>query len=185
LERTSSNRQAQGIVASGDCHPESNRFLLSQSSGIDNGSGSTSGPGLPEVQAPELFVDPRDVSHASDLYSLGCCLFFALSGRFPFETKSGEPDIVAALLHSPWKSRAAKQVPKCFRPVLNHLLAKNPHDRYTTAEELAQDLQRLDQAGSTLDRPVVWLDSQKQAPGNLHWVRRLFGKFRRDPKNMM
>jgi serine/threonine protein kinase len=41
--------------------------------------------GTPNFIAPEQAIDARNSSARSDIYSLGCTLFFLLTGRSPFE----------------------------------------------------------------------------------------------------
>ena len=84
-------------------------------------------------------VDPR-----SDLYSLGVVLYELLTGKTPFD---GETPVEIAMKHL---SNAPKP-PSKLRPdvtpeldkVVLRALAKNPDDRYQSADEMEADLERV------------------------------------------
>jgi predicted ATPase/class 3 adenylate cyclase len=102
----------------------------------------------------------RDLDHRADLYSLGATLFQLLVGRLPFEY-----DDPLALLHAhlarkaPLASSIARGVPAPVDALLDRLLAKDPRDRYQSAEGVAFDLEQitraLDTPGDALDRIVL------------------------------
>jgi serine/threonine protein kinase len=94
----------------------------------------------------------------SDLYSLGCVGYFALSGRLPFEGQSPQGILVAhATKDAPPLRSVAPQVPLQLAAVIDQCLRKSPAQRFATGEELAEALgkalgavdQSLRDAGST------------------------------------
>jgi eukaryotic-like serine/threonine-protein kinase len=84
-------------------------------------------------------VDPR-----SDLYSLGIVLYELLTGKTPFE---GETPVEIAMKHlsnTPEPpSKLRPDVPPELDMVVMRALAKNPNDRYQSADEMEGDLDRV------------------------------------------
>ena len=84
-------------------------------------------------------VDPR-----SDLYSLGVVLYELLTGKTPFE---GETPVEIAMKHlsnTPQPpSKLRPDVPPELDMVVMRALAKNPNDRYQSADEMEGDLDRV------------------------------------------
>jgi serine/threonine-protein kinase len=143
--------------------------------------------GTAEVQAPELFRDPRAVSPAADLYSFGCCLFYLLTGVYPFPAEGTSSAMLGHLTRSPWDSPAAARVPAPFKPVLDQLLAKEPLNRYPNAAALATALDELLQSPNFPgDAPVCWTAESAAALAGTttsattstaaitHWLQRLW-----------
>ena len=97
-------------------------------------------------QAQGMEIYPR-----SDLYSLGVMIYEMLSGRPPF---TGEPPVAVAYQHvqdSPVSPRAmGVSVAESLEAVTMKLLAKNPVNRYPTAEDLRNDLRRYQQGAHDL-----------------------------------
>ena len=85
------------------------------------------------------------VTAASDLYSVGIVLYEMLTGKVPF---SGDSAIEIAMKHlnEPPKppSKIRPEVPEELDAVVLRALAKNPEDRYQTAEEFSEDLHRVE-----------------------------------------
>lgn len=90
-------------------------------------------------QAQGHAVDPR-----SDLYSLGCVLYEMLAARPPF---SGDSPVAVAYKHvqeapvAP--SRINPNIPPALEAIDLKLLAKDPGQRYASAEDLRSDLRRF------------------------------------------
>lgn len=78
----------------------------------------------------------------SDLYSLGVLLYEAAGGRPPF---AAESQIATAMQHvreSPPSLRGVRaDIPKALESVIMKALAKDPDDRYSSADEMSAALQ--------------------------------------------
>ncbi|MGE3285262.1 MAG: DUF6777 domain-containing protein [Pseudonocardia sp.] len=93
--------------------------------------------GSVDYMAPERFASGLG-DRRVDVYSLGCVLFEALTGRRPFDV-AGLPAIINAHLNvpPPRPTELAADLPAGFDAVVARALAKDPADRYATAGELA------------------------------------------------
>ena len=86
----------------------------------------------------------REVSSASDLYSLGVTMFESLCGELPLAGKTTESMLEALLHGTPKRLRALRNdVPRDLDAVIEKLLQRDPADRYQDGEELARDLLRV------------------------------------------
>jgi len=96
-------------------------------------------------------VDPR-----SDIYSLGCVLYELVIGRPPF---TGDTPVAIAYQHvqeSPTPPRQLNaELPTAIEAIILKCLAKNPANRYPTAEDLRADLRRFREGHSILAEPVM------------------------------
>jgi eukaryotic-like serine/threonine-protein kinase len=85
------------------------------------------------------------VTAASDLYSAGVVLYEMLTGKVPF---SGDSAIEVAMKHVNELPKAPSQLRPDIPPELDKIvlraLAKEPEDRYQTAEDFIEDLERVE-----------------------------------------
>ena len=94
---------------------------------------------LSPEQAQSQPVDGR-----SDLYSLGCVIYEMVTGRPPFLGDSPVAVASKQVLEQPVPpSRLNRDVSPDLDAVILRALAKNPDNRYQTAEEFRQDLERV------------------------------------------
>ena len=99
--------------------------------------------GTLDYASPEQLRDARAADVRSDLYSVGCTLYFALSGRPPFEGGDMINKIFRQRLDDPEPlEKIARGVPAAFAAIVRKLMAKNPDERYQNCAELRADLVR-------------------------------------------
>lgn len=95
--------------------------------------------GTPAAMPPEQWKDASSVSAASDIYSLGCTLFFLLAGRMPFEGGSVTEIMYKHVTEpAPSIAKIRADVPEALDRVLAKMLAKDPKDRYADCQELVR-----------------------------------------------
>jgi serine/threonine protein kinase len=103
--------------------------------------------GSPDFMAPEQALDARAADVRTDIYSLGCTLYFLLAGTPPFGDSQHDTPLQVAMAHITKKQIPIRDhrpdAPRALVTLLNRLLAKNPADRCATAEEVVQGLQTL------------------------------------------
>ena len=102
--------------------------------------------------SPEQALDPRKADVRSDLYSLGCTFYHALTGRPPVPEGTAAKKLHAHQ-HDPVTDPRVLNpaVPDDLAAVLAKLMAKDPDRRYQTPGELIADLAVL---AARLDVPL-------------------------------
>jgi serine/threonine protein kinase len=97
--------------------------------------------GTPQYMAPEQTRNPAAADIRADIYSLGCTLYFLLTGRPPFQA-----DSLYELLHAHHVQEATPlpqirgEVPAELAAVVARMMAKDPAQRYQTPAEVAEAL---------------------------------------------
>jgi hypothetical protein len=99
--------------------------------------------------APEQIRGER-VDARSDVYALGCVLYYVLTGGPPFARDGDEAKLWAHLSERPPRvSDAAPDVPKAFDDVIARALAKAPEQRFQSAGDLGRAAAAAAAGGST------------------------------------
>jgi serine/threonine protein kinase len=97
--------------------------------------------GTPLYVSPEGIRDPKTISGASDIYSLGATLYHLIGGRPPFEGKTAYDVMRGHLEEKPRPLRELRpSVPTGLATLIERCLAKHP-SRRPTPEALAKALE--------------------------------------------
>jgi eukaryotic-like serine/threonine-protein kinase len=98
--------------------------------------------GTADYIAPELIRSPGDVSAASDIYSLGCTLYYAVCGKVPFPGGTTKEKARRHCEETPWHPRRFRpEIPEEFVEIVADMMEKNPQARVQTATEVIQRLE--------------------------------------------
>jgi serine/threonine-protein kinase len=121
--------------------------------------------GTPDYLSPEQARNLNQVDIRSDLYSLGCTLYYLLSGKVPFP---GGTTLEKLVRHSTENPVPVEQLrPDASPPVaaiVRKLMAKDPRQRFQTPSELAGALAPFAaQAAMPMAIPVGILQSPQAA----------------------
>jgi serine/threonine protein kinase len=100
--------------------------------------------GTPNYMAPEQAEDTKLADERSDIYGLGCTLFFLLTGRPPYE---GDTWLRKILAHRnspiPMLSAIRPDVPSELDELFRTSVAKDPVNRFASAGELLDRLNHV------------------------------------------
>jgi serine/threonine protein kinase len=119
--------------------------------------------GTPDYVSPEQARNIHDVDIRSDLYSLGCTFFFALTGRPPFKGKSPLETVLQHLEHEvPSLEALRREIPPALVSIVRRLLAKKPEQRFQTPKDLVAELNFFFGSGALLTAPAT---APAAAPG--------------------
>src|SRR5262249_28197539 len=93
--------------------------------------------GTPDFIAPEQARDTRAADIRADIFSLGCTLFFLLTGKMPFGGKSVMEKLAARLAEFPCLPAVRPDVPTSLAAVVAKMMAGDPSTRYQTPLDAA------------------------------------------------
>ena len=104
-------------------------------------TGTGAAVGTPMYMSPEQIAGDPDLDGRSDVYSLGCVIFEALSGSPPFSGRSAQAILVRRLTEPPPLLRSLDPgIPLGIEAAVARALSTAPADRYLTAGEFAAAL---------------------------------------------
>ena len=94
--------------------------------------------------SPEQLINCRYVKPAADIYSVGACLYFLLSGKLPYDAVDARSEI-AMILNSPPKElvKHAFDLPPRLIELVERAMAREPTDRYASAGAMREALLRF------------------------------------------
>jgi len=104
--------------------------------------------GTPDYIAPEQSVDAHKADTRADIYSLGCTLYYLLTGRPPFQGASLYEVLQAHhSMEATPLNLVRPEVPWELAAVVGKMMAKEPMRRYQTPGEVAQAIKPFFKAG--------------------------------------
>ena len=116
--------------------------------------------GTPDFLPPEQFRDPRTVDPRSDVYALGCTLYFLLTGRPPFAGGSGPEKLLRHQSERPPAlGDACPGLPPEVAQLVTQMLDKDPGRRPATAAAVADRLAPFAAATDTATEPTSVADT--------------------------
>ncbi len=136
--------------------------------------------GTVEYIAPEQAQNARRADIRSDIYSLGCTLYRALTGKLPFGGADLTEKLSARLTgEAPPVRELRPEVPAELERVLRKMLARDPGRRYQTPAEVAAALAPFSSAAELVVPPPVTYRGESHEPDEPIEPRRALGRSRR------
>ncbi|MFL5340090.1 MAG: protein kinase domain-containing protein [Gemmataceae bacterium] len=132
------------------------RFIGDGQNKSINLSGTDTSMGTADFMAPEQAIELKSADARSDIYSLGCTLYFLICGDVMW---ASAPATTRLMSHqktpAPSLCEGRKDVPLGLDAVFHRMVAKRPEDRYQKMAEVVAELQRCLGGKSAQDTAVV------------------------------
>jgi serine/threonine protein kinase len=132
--------------------------------------------------SPEQVRGDKDITHRTDIYSLGLTYYVMLTGKYPLEHLTSEYAIYDAIVNKDFVdlSSLKNEISPVSLTILQKCLQKNPQERFATALEIIKLLEGSPQKTATVspkvtEKPVSQsppvVSNVPQAKGNTRkWV---------------
>ncbi|NMC21387.1 MAG: serine/threonine protein kinase [Thermogutta sp.] len=120
--------------------------------------------GTVDYLSPDHIRDPHHPTPAWDIYSLGCTLYYAVTGKVPFPGGSTADKVRAHCELKPLDPRRLNpELDAAFVDVMADMMAKNPDERINSASEVISRLAPWADIPYPLDESA-WLRSAADRP---------------------
>ena len=123
--------------------------------------------GTPAYMSPEQargeIVDKR-----SDIYSLGCVMYFAISGKVPFMGETTRQVMEKHIYELPADIDSTLNIPSAMKTIIFKAMSKDPAQRYATMDDLVIDLDKLLYPVPSVNEPLKI--KSRPVKGKLGWV---------------
>jgi serine/threonine protein kinase/tetratricopeptide (TPR) repeat protein len=114
--------------------------------------------GTPGFMSPEQAAGKLNLGPATDVYSLGATLYYLLTGRSPFEGDQTDAGSEKGQKGEFLRPRSARpDVPRPLEAVCLKAMALHPEDRYASARDLADEIERWLAGGPVSAYPEPWV----------------------------
>ncbi len=99
--------------------------------------------GTADYLAPEQIRTPNEITHVSDIYSLGCTLYYAVSGKVPFPGGTARDKARRHMEETPWHPRRFNpELNEEFVDIIADMMEKDPARRIQSAAEVVARLEQ-------------------------------------------
>ena len=132
-------------------------FGLAKRLDEENGDQTRTGQilGTPGYMAPEQALGEKSIGPHTDVYALGATLYAMLTGRAPFVGPTPIETIQQVVAEDPVPpSRLQPGLDRDLETICLKCLEKDPTARYSSAAELADELQRVCESKPIVARPI-------------------------------
>ncbi len=104
--------------------------------------------GTAAFMAPEQAANPRRADHRADVYSLGCTLFYLLTGQNVYQGETAM-ELVLAHREQPIASLAEHRAdcPEVVDALFRRMVAKRPDERVASMREVIEEIERQLETG--------------------------------------
>jgi len=97
--------------------------------------------GTADYLSPEQIQTPNDVTLVSDIYCLGCTLYYAITGKVPYPGGTPKSKARRHMTETPWHPRRFNEdVSDEFVDLIGDMMEKDPNQRIQSAEEVESRL---------------------------------------------
>jgi serine/threonine protein kinase len=97
--------------------------------------------GTADYLSPEQIRTPHEITAASDIYALGCTLYYAVTGKVPYPGGTPKSKARRHMEETPWHPRRFnEEVTDEFVDLIGDMMEKDPALRIQTADEVAERL---------------------------------------------
>ncbi|HLN32087.1 MAG TPA: serine/threonine-protein kinase [Gemmataceae bacterium] len=121
--------------------------------------------GTPDYMAPEQAASPQSADIRADIYSLGCTLYYLVTGQPPFPTGDAIDKLIAHAERTPPPlTQFRLDAPPELVRIVERMLAKDPAQRYPTPADVVH---ALDARGNAAEEPA--LPQNAGGPPRRHW----------------
>lgn len=125
--------------------------------------------GTVDYLSPEQALDSHNVDARADIYSLGCSLYYLLTGSPPYPKGSQAQRLLCHQVSPPPDARELREdCPTELAELVQKLMAKKPDDRVQTAEEISRLLRPFAMGSAAKARAaMVAGDNGQPGAGNI------------------
>lgn len=107
-----------------------------------------------DCASPESIMDPTNLNAVGDQYSLGCVLYYCLTGRYPFPEGTAVEKMMAHQHKQPTPiTDLNPEVPADAVALIERLMQKNPGHRFGSFREVIESLRPLTQPATGAPQP--------------------------------